>query len=42
MRRLLPFTFLLLFAPTVFAQAPVPDCKNPKLPIPQRVHDLWA
>jgi beta-glucosidase len=40
MRTLLRFAVLFVFVQGVFAQAPVPDYKNPKLPIQQRVHDL--
>ena len=40
MRTFLRLAVLLVFVPGVFAQAPVPAYKNPKLAIEQRVQDL--
>jgi beta-xylosidase len=40
MRTLLRLALLFVFVPRVFAQAPVPDYKNPKLALEQRVQDL--
>jgi beta-glucosidase len=40
MRTFLRLSVLLVFVPGVFAQAPVPAYKNPKLAIEQRVQDL--